>query len=119
MITNFKIFESQKGDFKKYMIWNCGAKKPAYVYILKFVSVNKTILKYQDEFSEFGNDYEIKTEVIDKYSFLIKSFLVTKKGFRYISTNDLNDIIYQSDDIQDCLDLLPILASGEINKYNI
>ena len=108
MIIKFKIFEgADELNIKKYLVWNAGASTPKFLYLLKVVNID---------------DIEIKAEIIGKFSCQGKKegqFVYAAKGFRYISTTEIDHIIYQSDNLQDCENIIPVLASNDINKYNL
>jgi len=99
-----KTFESNKYDFKTYLLYKVN---PDIYFILKFVRLNGTL-----------RDTYITTNKCYSYSKILNNLVPQHAGYRLeYSDDNIKDIIYQSDNIQDCLDVIHTLKDTE--KYNI
>ncbi len=98
-----KKFESEYNilNLKKYVLW----KMTQVIIILEVISIDekfvhmKRLYKYSDEYNKI-----LPTDIGE---------------FQFSYENTSNNVIYSSDNLNDCLDLNLLAASFSANKYNI
>lgn len=104
-----KKFENIKDEYKKYVIYKSIHKSIDYLFILEVINQNEhfiNVRKLYRYYNEYTGD-----------SFGIIGLEELDRATLKFTPERMNDVIYQSDNMQDCLDVLPELISAI--KYNI
>ena len=115
MITNFKTYESIKflSPYKKYLVWKVttslnSGKSFTILNVYETVGVSIRFIPHE---IRLRKRYTISDE-----DYTIKSALSTR-DFSYTPEEIKKKIIYDSDDIEEVLEILPELLN--IDKYNL
>jgi len=97
-----KLFESitNSSEFKNYLVYKVNND----IYF---------ILQYIYNIS----NYEVITKKCYLYSKILNNTVFQKGAYCFNTPDNVKNIIYQSDDIEDCISVLPTLQ--DIEKFNL
>ena len=115
-MRHIKKFESVDLNLKKYIIWDTviGSSSRGVLLILEVLVIKHSI----------SDGYRIKYSFIYRYHKKDNSLEDMKNSLDLNNSDNINytgysekNIVYQSDNIQECIDMLPLLANT--SKYNL
>ena len=115
-MKHIKNFESVDLNIKKYIIWDTRIGSPDNGVLL--------ILEVLDIKHSISEGYRIKYSFLYRFRKKDNSLEDMKNSLDLNNSDNINytgysekNIVYQSDNIQECIDMLPLLANT--SKYNL